>query len=229
MKINKLSIVIPCYNESTTIEKLLALVEAVDLGHTQKEIIVVDDGSSDGTREILQNYSDKYKVIFHEKNQGKGAALRTGFSYASGDFIVVQDADLEYDPRDFKKMVARAEAEDLRAVFGSRVLAKNPKAGPLYYLGGRVLSFVTNLLYGTHITDEPTCYKMFKTCLLEKFKIESNGFEFCPEIVAKIARQGIPIKEVPISYYPRGKKEGKKIKLKDAFIAVWTLIKYRIK
>lgn len=232
-KIQKLTIVVPVFNEKNTIEEILRRLEKVDLGAVQKEIIIVDDGSDDGTREILKRYEAEYKIIYHPKNLGKGAAVRAGFAESSGDYVVVQDADLEYDPEDFKKMVEVAERKGADAVYGSRRLGggakKNPKAGALYYFGGVLLSELANLLYGTKITDEPTCYKMVSRKALEKLNLTANGFEFCPEITAKIARLKIPIYEVPISYHPRSKKEGKKIKLRDGLIAIWTLIKYRFK
>lgn len=233
MKINKLSIVVPVFNEKNTIELILKKLEEVDFGQTQKEIIVVDDGSRDGTSKVLKKYQSKYKVIYHLKNLGKGAAVRSGFGQASGDYVIIQDADLEYNPQDIKRMIALAEKEGIEVVYGSRRvgLAKkeNPKAGWLYYLGGAFLSSLTNLLYGTKITDEPTCYKMVSRQVLQKIKLKANGFEFCPEITAKIARLKIPIYEVPISYQPRSKKQGKKIKIKDGLMAIWTLIKYRFK
>ena len=231
MHIKKLSIVIPVYNEGRTIEKIIDLIEKADLGMIEKEIIIVNDGSTDNTKDILEKYNDRYIVKHLEKNQGKGAAVRNGFAVASGDYVIVQDADLEYDPNDIKSMIEKAEKDNAQVVYGSRQLGlkgkKNPKAGWYYYLGGIFLSVLTNLLYGTKITDEPTCYKMVESKVLGRFKLESNGFEFCPEITSKIARLKIPIAEVPISYHPRSRKEGKKIKLKDGMIATWILIKNR--
>ncbi len=231
MEIKKISIVIPAFNEEKTIESILDRLESVDFGDIQKEIIIVDDGSKDGTALILKKYQDKYKVIRHQINSGKGAAVRAGFKEASGDFIVVQDADLEYDPKDIKRMVDYAREKKADVVYGSRRLGdlktKNLKAGWFYHLGGRFLTIFTNLLYGIKITDEPTCYKMISRDVLKKINLRSTGFEFCPEITAKIARQRIPIYEIPISYIPRSKKEGKKIKFKDGLIAIWTLIRYR--
>jgi len=231
MKIKKISIVIPAFNEEKTIEGLLARVDEVDFGDIQKEVIVVNDGSKDGTAEILGKYQNKYKIIHHSVNSGKGAAVRIGFTESSGDFIVVQDADLEYDPHDLKKMVLYAQEKEAQVIYGSRRLGevknKNPKAGWFYHAGGKFLTILTNLLYGTKITDEPTCYKMISREVLGKIDLSSTGFEFCPEITAKIARQKIKIHEVPISYLPRSKKEGKKIRLKDGLIAIWTLIRYR--
>lgn len=228
MTINKLSIVIPTYNEAKTIETVLMRVEEADLG-VEKEIIVVDDGSFDESKLVLRRHIGKpnYEIIFHHRNQGKGAALRTGFEKATGDYVVVQDADLEYDPEDFKRMIAKIKETGAKAVYGSRTLVRNPKGGFFYDIGGHFLSFLTNLLYGTKITDEPTCYKMFEAELLRGIPLNCTGFEFCPEITAKVARMGVSIYEVPISYTPRSVKDGKKIKFRDGVIAIWTLIKYR--
>lgn len=231
MKINKLSIIIPAYNEEATIEKILDILDKTDLDGISKEIIVVDDGSSDGTRDILKKYESKHKIFYHEKNQGKGAAVRTGLKMISGDYVVIQDADLEYDPSDFKKMLNCAIEKKAEVIYGSRRLGKikSPTAGWSYYLGGVFLTFLTNFLYGTNITDEATCYKMFSRNVLDKINLRSIGFEFCPEITAKIARLKIPIVEVPISYNPRSSKDGKKIKkVRDGSIAVWTLVRHRI-
>ena len=230
LQIKKLSIVVPVYNEKNTIETILSRLESVDLG-VEKEIIIIDDGSKDGTRDILKKHESRYKIIYHEINQGKGAAVRNGLKNMSGDYVVIQDADLEYNPSDFKRMLEYAKINNAEVVYGSRRLGKgkSPTAGWQYYLGGVFLTFLTNLLYGTEITDEATCYKMISRNVLNKFNLCSVGFEFCPEITAKIARRKIPIHEIPIDYTPRSKKEGKKIKLIDGFIAVWTLLKYKIK
>lgn len=231
MKVKKVSVVMPVFNEVKTIEVILSRVLAVDFGEVEKEIIVVDDGSKDGTREILGKYESMCKILRHEKNQGKGAAMRSGFQIATGDYVVTQDADLEYDPNDIRKMIMEVEKKTAVAVYGSRVLnvngKKNKKAGWFYYLGGRGLSVLTNFLYGSNITDEPTGYKMIRKDVLDKLDMRSTGFEFCPELTAKIVKAGYKIEEVPISYSPRTKKEGKKIKLKDGLIAVWTLLKFR--
>ena len=230
MKISKLSIIIPAYNEAKTIEQVLNKLEDIDLG-AAKEIIVVNDASRDQTAEILEKYEDKFVILHHKKNMGKGAGMRTGIGRATGDYIITQDADLEYDPGDIKKLIEAAEQNDAKVVYGSRRLGrarkKNEKAGWSYYMGGVILTLITNLLYGTTITDEPTGYKMIAKEVLDKFNIESDGFEFCPEVTAKVSRLGYKIYEVPISYAPRSREDGKKIKPKDALIAVWTLIKYR--
>ena len=230
LQIKKLSIVVPVYNEKNTIETILSCLESVDLG-AEKEIIIIDDGSKDGTRDILKKYESRHKIIYHEKNQGKGAAVRTGLKNMSGDYVVIQDADLEYNPSDFKRMLEYAKENNAEVVYGSRRLGKgkSPTAGWQYYAGGVFLTFLTNFLYGTNITDEATCYKMISRNVLSKVNLTSTGFEFCPEITAKIARRKIPIHEIPIDYTPRSKKEGKKIKLKDGLVAAWTLIKYKIR
>ena len=228
----KLSIIIPVFNEKNTVAEILKKIEAADLG-VEKEIIIVDDFSTDGTREILKTAENKFKVFYHDKNFGKGMALRTGFKEMTGDLAVIQDADLEYDPNDFKILLNKIVDEDLQVVYGSRRLnrsyLKERHSGHLFAIGGILLTWLTNFLYGTNITDEPTCYKMFRTDLLKNIDLKCVRFEFCPEITAKIAKQGIKIQEVPISYYPRHKNEGKKINWKDALEAVWTLLKYRFK
>ena len=231
MKIKKLSVVIPVYNERNTIEIILERLQKADFGGAEKEIIIVDDGSKDGTREILKKYETIHKIIYHPINIGKGAAVRNGFEQATGDYVIVQDADLEYDPADIKLLIEEAEKKDAAVVYGSRRLGnmskKNPMAGWHYYMGGVTLSVLTNLLYWTKITDEATGYKMIRRDILEKLNLKSTGFEFCPELTAKIAKRGFKIYEVPITYKPRTVKEGKKIKFKDAIIAVWVLIKHR--
>ncbi len=221
----KLSVIIPVFNEENTILEILEKVKKVPI---EKEIIIVDDGSTDRTREILKNIKDeRIKIIFKEKNQGKGSAIREGLKVVKGDIVVIQDADLEYNPNDWIKMIELMEKENVEVVYGSRVLGKNKKSSFLFYLGGRILSLIANILYNAKITDEPTCYKMFKKQVINSINLKCNGFEFCPEVTAKIRKKGFIIYEVPISYNPRNIKEGKKIRLKDFFIAVWTLIKYR--
>lgn len=230
IKIKKLSIIVPVYNEVGNIDAILAKLEKLQIGETEKEIVIVDDGSTDGTREKLAKYKERFIVILQEKNQGKGSAVRAGYAVASGDYAIVQDADLEYDPEDIKLLVGKAEATDATVVFGSRTLGmrKLETPGMLYFFGGHLLTALTNFLYGTKITDEPTCYKMFHKDIYKSVQLDCNGFEFCPEITAKAAMLGHKIEEVPISYKTRSKAEGKKIKLfKDGYLAIWTLIKYR--
>ena len=226
----KLSIVIPTYNEAATVGVLIDHVLAVR-GLPKKEIIVVDDGSIDNTDEILKKYEDRVIVERHPKNRGKGAAVRTGFARATGEYVVVQDADLEYDPTDLACMVAYAKEHNAPVVYGSRRLplpdSKVRRGAWYYYLGGLGVTIATNLLYNTRLTDEPTCYKMIARDVLSKITLEQDDFAFCPEVTAKIAKLGIPIVEIPIHYSPRTSTEGKKIRFKDGFIALWTLLKYR--
>lgn len=226
----KLSIIVPVFNEKNTIAEILKRIEAVDLS-AAKEIIIIDDGSTDGTREILKTLENKYKIIYQPKNSGKGSALRAGFREATGDWLVVQDADLEYNPNDFKIMLEKIMEPGVEVVYGSRRLEhsyfKTRHSGYVYAVGGIFITWFTNLLYNTKITDEPTCYKMFKTDFFKSINLTCRRFEFCPEVTAKIARRGVKIFEVPISYRPRHKSEGKKINWRDGLEALWTLLKYR--
>jgi glycosyltransferase involved in cell wall biosynthesis len=223
----KLSVIIPVYNEKQTILKIVEKVKRVPL---EKEIIIVDDGSNDGTTELLKNMKDaevNIKIILKKKNEGKGSAIREGLKHISGDIIVIQDADLEYNPNDWIKMLEVMKEKNADIIYGSRVLGKGEKSSLFFYLGGRILSLLSNLLYRAEITDEPTCYKMFKKSVIESINLKCKGFEFCPEFTAKVKKKGYKIYEVPISYKPRSVKEGKKIRLKDGIIAIWTLIKYK--
>jgi len=222
-----LSVIIPVYNEKNTILKILEKVKSVKI---DKEIIIVDDFSTDGTREILESLKgkdEKLKIIFQKKHVGKGFAIRTALKFVEGEIVLIQDADLEYDPNEYPKLIELILEGKAKVVYGSRVLKKNPKASIIFYIGGRFLSFLTNLLYGTNITDEPTGYKVFSTDVLKSIDLKCLGFEFCPEVTAKVAKKGYKIYEVPINYNPRSIKEGKKIRFKDALKAVFTLIKYR--
>jgi glycosyltransferase involved in cell wall biosynthesis len=223
-----LSIVIPTYNEAKTLPVLLKRVLALSLN---KEVIVVDDGSTDGTSEFLKEFGSAIHVIVHPRNRGKGAAVRSGIARAAGEYVVVQDADLEYDPEDLKRMFTEVTKHNYSALFGSRRLAlpheKTRRGAWYYYLGGLGITWFANLLYGVRLTDEPTCYKMMKREVLEKMALRSEGFEFCPEVTAKLTRLEVPIHEMPIHYYPRSRFEGKKIRAKDGFIALWTLLRYR--
>jgi dolichol-phosphate mannosyltransferase len=232
-----LSIIIPVYNEKDTILEIIEKIKAVDLGETKKEIIIVDDGSTDGTRDVLRKQfpfslfsspSVTYKIIYHSKNQGKGSAIKTALEHVLGDYVIIQDADLEYDPRDYSELLNCAFKNNAEVVYGSRRLDPQNKPNSFsYYLGGIFLSLITNLLYGVHITDESTGYKLFKIKTIKSIVLKCERFEFCPEITAKIIKRGIKIYEVPIKYYYRTKKEGKKIKWRDGFYAIWILIKYK--
>ncbi|HRZ85791.1 MAG TPA: glycosyltransferase family 2 protein [Candidatus Paceibacterota bacterium] len=224
----KLSILIPVYNEKDTILEIIKKIKEVDIS---KEIIIVDDFSTDGTREILSKIKDKeIKVVFHEKNMGKGRGIRTALDYAKGDIIIIQDADLEYDPNDYSKLIQPILDDKAKVVYGTRFpkMAKKPSLlKNHFYLANRILTTSSNILYNAHITDEPTCYKVFSSDVIKNINLKCEKFEFCPEVTAKVRKKGYKIYEVPISYYPRSTEEGKKIKWKDGFEGLWTLIKYR--
>lgn len=226
----KLSVIIPVFNEEKTIVQAIERVLAQEIGDWQKEIIVVDDGSFDGTREILKPFFDKVRVFQHGKNLGKGTALRTGFAAATGQAIIVQDADLEYDPADWPKLLKELEENPgVGAVYGSRELSPKRRGYSHYVLGVRFLAVLINLLFGSKLTDPYTCYKLLWSETAKEMLIESNGFEVEAEITVKLLRSGKKIREVPIQYYPRRFSEGKKIRAKDGFIAIWTIIKHRLR
>ena len=224
----KVSVLIPAYNEAGTIARCLEAVYGRNPGR-DLEVIIVDDGSTDGTAKSAEAAARAgTKVLKHEKNSGKGTAIRTALAAATGEVVLIQDADLEYDPADYAALLKPFEEGRADVVYGSRILrSDNGRSYARYYWGGRVLSWWTNLLYGSSVTDEPTCYKVFKTSLLRSLNLQCTGFEFCPEATAKILRRGIAIHEVPISYHPRRIEEGKKIRWHDGVIALWTLLKLR--
>jgi glycosyltransferase involved in cell wall biosynthesis len=222
-----LSVVVPCYNEHDTILTLLERVQRVALS---KEIIVVDDGSTDGTRDLLSALVEGLPgitVIFHERNRGKGAAVQTGLAHATGRIVIIQDADLEYDPEDYHTVIAPILAGTAQVVYGSRNLQANRYSYRSFYWGGRLVTLVANLLYGVWLTDEATCYKAFARPVLQRIRLEATGFDFCPEVTAKVLRLGYKIREVPIHYHARPREEGKKIRMHDGLWAIWTLLKYR--
>jgi glycosyltransferase involved in cell wall biosynthesis len=224
----KLSVIIPVYNEEATLEEIVKRVRATGLAD---EIVVVDDGSADNSPAILTRLQNgvqpPLRILRHEQNRGKGAAIRTGLAAVSGDLVLVQDADLEYDPADYPVLLAPFANPEIKAVYGSRNLRRNPRSSFAFYWGGRLLSWITNWLYGSHITDEATGYKVIKTDLLRDIGLETDGFEFCPEVTGKLLQRGVAIHEVPISYHPRSWGEGKKIQWYDGLVAIWTLAKYR--
>lgn len=219
----------PVYNEERTIEEIIRRVEVVRPPNANLELVIVDDGSTDATSTLLQPFAAKHRVITHDHNRGKGAAIRTGLGVATGDVFIVQDADLEYDPQDIVRLWTVMQSGNQELVYGSRVLHHEGKqySSFLFHLGGLLVTFWTNLLYGAKITDEATCYKMFTLRVLDRVKLECNGFEFCPELTGKALNAGFRIVEVPISYKPRSPREGKKIKLRDGWIALKTLTKIR--
>jgi glycosyltransferase involved in cell wall biosynthesis len=222
-----LSVIIPVYNEKNTINEILIRVQAMDM---VDEIIVVDDGSVDGTREILQEMDGVglIKIVYHEKNQGKGAAVVTGIKNSEGDVILIQDADLEYDPRDYPELLKPIEEEIADVVYGSRFLG-GPRRPTMFWhmVANKMLTLMTNILYDNILTDMETGYKVFRRDVVRDMTIHARRFDFEPEFTAKIMKRKVRIFEVPICFNPRDYDEGKKIKLKDAVEAVWTLIKYR--
>lgn len=232
-KVKTFSYIIPVYNEVHTIEDLVKLVESVKLpAGIKKELIMVDDGSTDGTKKILKKWENKYKVLYHLENQGKGAALRTGFENSSGEVVVVQDADLEYDPNDHLKMLDLIMKGHADVVYGSRFVGGEPHRMIYFanYAANRFLTALSNLFTGLNLTDMETCYKMFKGDLIRDIAkgLKSDRFGFEPEITSRIAQRKVRVFEVGISYYGRPKEEGKKIGWKDGVKAIWEIIKFNV-
>lgn len=229
-----LTVIVPVYNEQGTILELLKkVVNAPALSALSIQFIVVDDGSTDGTAELLKNSSypqdSRFILLSHAKNLGKGSAIRTGLAKALGKYTIIQDADLEYDPNDIASLLNHAEKNNLKTVYGSRNLNPQTKRGSFaFYWGGKTISWLTNLFFSQKITDEPTCYKLIRTDVLKGMPLTCQRFEFCPEVTAMLAMQGVKIIELPISYFPRGKEQGKKIGFWDWFEAVWTLVRLRV-
>ena len=223
----KISILIPVYNEVNTLDEIIKKVENTDFCGLEKEIILIDDYSTDGTRELYKNYP--YKILYHEYNQGKGAALRDGFKEATGDIVIIQDADLEYDPVDYKPLIQLIIDGRADVCYGSRLSGGKPSRSFMFHhlLGNKFLSLLTNILYGSTLTDMETCYKAFKREFIQGITIRSNRFDFEPEITAKILKRHARLYELPISYYGREFAEGKKITWRDGFSAIIALIKYR--
>ena len=226
-----LSVVISCYNEERTIGELLRRVLEADLGVVNTEVLVVDDGSTDRSPVIAQKiaslHPERLRVLIQPRNQGKGAALQRGIQEASGDLVVIQDADLEYDPRDFRQMLELFRLPEVSVVFGSRRLLRNPVSSKLYYSGAPLVTALTVLLYGTRISDQFTCYKMVRRELLARIPLRSRGFAVDAELIAKLIRLGERIQEVPITYHPRSRSEGKKVRLRDGVLWIWELLKHR--
>ena len=219
-----ISVLIPTYNEEKTIKKVINEVKKVTKKY-KSEIIVINDGSTDSTSKIIKKVPD-IKVINNVKNLGKGYSIRKGIKKAKGDVLIIQDADLEYNPQDISKLLKPFQDNSVKVVYGSRVLKNNPISHWTFNLGGRLITFITNLLFNSKITDEPTGYKLFRKSILKDINLNCRGFEFCPEVTAKIAKKGIKIYEVPVSYNPRPVTE-KKIKWYDGIAAIFYLIKYR--
>lgn len=233
MTLQRLTILMPVFNEVRTIREILRQVDAADAAGLEKDLIIVDDGSTDGTREFLQKLDGlktPFRVLFHAQNMGKGAALRTALTYATGDIILIQDADLEYDPGDYPELLAPILAGRADVVYGSRIRGGKPvRDFSLVYLwGNKFVTFVANLLYGAALTDMETCYKVFRADVIKNIQIRANRFEFEPEITAKVLKRRHKIVELPISYYGRDRAEGKKLSWRDGIGTLWTLIKYRL-
>jgi glycosyltransferase involved in cell wall biosynthesis len=237
----KLSIVIPVYNELDTWRDLLERVLAVELAGWRKQVVLVDDGSTDGTRQQLRQFAESgnfggwggradFKVVFHEVNRGKGAALRTGFVAAEGDVVIVQDADLEYDPNDYPRLVEPIASGRAEVVYGSRFAERRGRKGYLRnYLANRFLTFLSNLTTRHKLTDMETCYKVFRRQTIQSIRIEQDRFGFEPEVTAKLSKLGIDVFEVPIAYNARTHEEGKKIGWKDGLKAIWCILKYGLR
>ena len=222
-----LSVIVPVFNERSTVAEIVRRMRSVELP-IEREIVVVDDGSDDGTGAVLTQLRDStVRVIAHPQNRGKGAAIRTGLESATGDLVLVQDADLEYDPEDWPRLLAPVLKGRARVVYGSRFTGERRNMLFLHWVGNRFLSLVTNVLYNSTLSDMETCYKLFDRRVLDGIRLHADRFDFEPEFTAKMLRRGIRIYEVPISYAGRELSEGKKITWQDGVTALWTLVKYR--
>jgi len=221
----KLSVIVPVFNEENTIEKIIDRVKKVNI---DKEIIIVDDGSTDGTREVLEKWKDEnIRVIHHRRNQGKGSAIRTAIPYIEGEVVVIQDADLEYNPEDYYRLIEPILQGKAKIVYGSRFLKFNKPIYLRFLLGNKFLTWLINMLYHSRITDSYTCYKAFETDVLRNLTLRAKRFEFEAEVTVKLLKKGYELHEVPISYSPRTLREGKKINWKDALLGILTILKYR--
>lgn len=223
----KLSVLVPVYNEAGTLKEITEKILRLDV---DKEIIIVDDGSVDGTKELIQDKYDNYqgiKVLRHSRNLGKGAAVRTALDNAAGEYSIIQDADLEYNPGDYIIMLEAAKKQGSGAVYGSRFLRSWQVTSLWHFLANKLLTAITNLLFDSHLTDMETCYKMIRTDIFKNLSLECSRFDIEAEITAKLLKEGIKITEVPVSYKGRSFHEGKKITWKDGIATLWTLFKYR--
>lgn len=225
----KLSIVMAVYNERDNIQKVLDKIQNVEIG-LEKEIIVIDGCSTDGTKEILEKIkSDNIKIIFEEKKNGKGAALRIGFKHVTGDIILIQDADLEIDPYEYPFLLKPILENKCAIVYGSRFMKGRGETNIINYFGNRLMTLIANVLFGARLTDIETCYKVFKTEIIHGIEFSCNGFDFDAELTALFLKMGKDIKEIPISYMPRDKKEGKKLHWISGITTLWAIIKNRMK
>ncbi len=230
----KLSIVIPVYNEAKTIKELLKRINQVDLRKIRKEIILVDDFSTDGSRKVIEKLDKKYIKVFQPRNMGKGAALKAGIKISSGDFIIFQDADLEYDPNDYKKLLEPILDKKTNISFGTRfvgqefkLFGKHKTMHSTHWIGNKFLTLAFNFLYGTKLTDVEPCYKLFRSSILKSIKVNTNRFEYDIELMCKLVRKGHKIMQLPIKYNPRRFEEGKKINWKDGVAALLTMVRNR--
>lgn len=228
MPAQSLSILIPVYNEAGTVHQLITQVCTFDFGQAEVQIIVVDDCSNDGSSQMLKQLAERYgfTLLTHPRNRGKGAAIRTALTHATGEYAIIQDADLEYRVSDIAKLLNFAVENSAPIVFGSRELLTHKHSSRLFLWGGKLITQIANLLYGLSLTDEPTCYKLIRTDILKSLHLQCERFEFCPEVTAKLARLGYPIPEIPISYQARRPGDGKKIRYRDGWQALITLIRY---
>ncbi len=224
-----LSVVVPVYNEKNTLRKIIQRIQSVDI---KKEIVIVDDFSTDGTRDLLpeiENENANIKVVLHEYNQGKGAALRTGFQHVTGDIVVIQDADLEYNPNEYYKLIYPILTDQADVVYGSRFIGETHRVLFFWhYVGNKFLTMMSNMFTNLNLTDMETCYKLFRREVLQDIDIKSNRFGFEPEITAKVAKKGCRIYEMPIQYYGRDYSEGKKIGWKDGVNAIWSILRFNL-
>lgn len=230
----KLSIIIPVYNESKTIKELLRRISNVNLGKIRKEVILVDDFSTDGSGDVIKNLDKKYIKIFQPKNMGKGAALKAGINASTGEFIIFQDADLEYDPNDYKKLLEPILDKKTNISFGTRFVGqefkpfgKHKTMHSAHWIGNKFLTFAFNFFYGTKLTDVEPCYKLFKSNILKSIDVKTDRFEYDIELMCKLVKKGHKIVQLPITYNPRRFEEGKKINWKDGVVALWTMIRNR--
>lgn len=229
-KFKKISIIIPTYNEERTLVDLLHRVKVASALGLKKEIIIIDDGSTDSSISILKKFKDNNIIItINKSNMGKGYSLRKGIRIASGEIIITQDADLEYNPNEYSKLIKPIIDNKTNIVYGSRELTgKNVHSSILFHAGGRLVTFITNILFSSNLTDEATGYKVFRAETLKSLKLKSKGFEFCPEVTGHLLKRGEKIIEIPITYKARHRHEGKKINTKDGIVAIWTLLKIKL-
>lgn len=225
----KLSVIMPVYNEEATIDEVVGRVRAVDLGDVEQELVIIDDSSTDGTPDRLMAYegAPDVRVFRHPVNRGKGGAIRTGIGHVTGDMVIIQDADLEYDPEEYPRLIAPILSGRADVVYGSRFMGTVENMAFPNWLANKILSWAATLLFARRITDEATCYKVFRTDLLTSLELRCERFEFCPEVTAKALRRHYRLVEVPISYRARTVEAGKKIRAADGLDALWTLIRYR--